>query len=214
MPTYIQNSYVLFQHPTDSSKQLMLRDDGSIEIARSDHAAHIDFKSSNAEDYDARIIHQNNGFQMTSGVGVQTGTLTLTAEGYPLHNRNPSFDEAHRGYSGGFPQTNTLYYNKNSCYNTSTARFTAPSDGYYQFYMTCIKTSGSNVTRLYLKVNGTTMYGNRHFRATEGVTYSTNGVGMWTVWMSKGDYAQSYLGAGSVYSGSNEYNYFGGEMIG
>lgn len=212
MPVYMGDNYVTFQNPTDSNKTVLASTDGNLEITRSDSLGHIDFKSNVGEDFDVRIIgNASGGLDMNAG----GASLVIDASGRVRHTNKPSFDSSHRTYdSNGYPNTNVLYHNKGSCYNTSTNRFTAPSDGWYEFYMTCLKSAGAVATRLYLRINGVTQYGGRHFRATEGVTYNTNSVGYWTVYMNKGDYAQSYLGAGSIYTSTNEYNYFGGEMIG
>lgn len=129
----------------------------------------------------------------------------------------PTFDAAittSNGTSGDIVFGKT-YVNVGGHYSTSNGRFTAPIAGYYEFATTAIKNNiNSTVTRMYLKVNGSQIYDNRHLRLDLNQPYGDNGFMFWTVYLNAGDYVNVTCGAGSVYNGSSEYTLFRGKLLG
>jgi hypothetical protein len=64
------------------TQEVRLNIDGNIELARTDAAAFIDFKSSTAEDYDCRIQQQSNGLTFqTGGNGTASERMRINSIG-------------------------------------------------------------------------------------------------------------------------------------
>jgi hypothetical protein len=64
------------------TQEVRLNTDGNIEIARTDAAPFIDFKSSTAEDYDCRIQQQSNGLAFqTGGNGTASERMRIDSSG-------------------------------------------------------------------------------------------------------------------------------------
>lgn len=77
------NTYSQDQIITDGTNGVLLSPgQGAIELYRSDDAAYIDFKTTAAEDYDARIQAASNGLTFqTGGNGATANRLTITSSG-------------------------------------------------------------------------------------------------------------------------------------
>lgn len=99
-------------------------------------------------------------------------------------------------------------------YNSSTYRFTAPYNGYYQFIWHEIgeATSGSTL-RYYLFKNGVNTAGNGSFqvRIPSAGNYG-DGTGIAVMNASAGDYFYIHFGGGTSY-GTTEYGIFAGWMF-
>ena len=140
----------------------------------------------------------------------------IDTSGYVTKPYQPCFDVAsNQGVAANNYQTfNIQYHNVGGHFSLANNRFTAPVNGLYQFFATTIKqgSASSNVTRVYIYVNGSIANGNRHVRLSEGSNYGTNGVGSWIISMSAGDYAQVYISSYGSHS-SSEYTYFNGYLL-
>lgn len=161
-----------------------------------------------------------NGYPLlavTDSAGTGTYFRVDSGTGYITYPNRPCFDVAsNQGVAANNYQTyNIQYHNVGNHFSLANNRFTAPVNGLYQFFATTIKggSASSNVTRVYIYVNGSISNGNRHVRLSEGSSYGTNGVGSWIISMSAGDYAQVYISSYSSHS-SSEYTYFNGYLLG
>ena len=82
--------------------------------------------------------------------------------------------------------------------------------GVYLFYWCAIKTNSGSVCRLYIKKNGSNIYGSMHLRLQESGTYS-NGSIQAILNLAAGDKIHISLEAGSIHG--SEYTHFGGYLI-
>ena len=100
--------------------------------------------------------------------------------------------------------------NIGSHYDSSTGRFTAPTDGIYEFHWGGIKNNTSGVVRLNLRKNGTALKQNR---LADGDVYN---VTIWTMYLSlnASDYVDVEVTENSFYGTASIYNTFGGRLIG
>jgi hypothetical protein len=128
----------------------------------------------------------------------------------------PCFDAA--GVAGGDnDQINftTTYINVGGHYSTSTYRFTAPVAGNYLFYTNFIKNDQSTTAsrRRFLK-NGSVVNGGRHIRlgGEGGNNYDWGSISQ-IITLAASDYVTVDHFAGNTY-GNNEYDSFGGYLIG
>jgi len=140
--------------------------------------------------------------------------MRIDSAGRVTMPNQPAFDVASStGVSGGNYQTfNNVYLNNGN--NFGNNKFTAPIAGIYQFFATTIK-QGNNtslVTRVYVRVNGSEVRGNRQVRLSEGSNYGSNGVGSWVLNLSANDYVQVYIVDYGSHS-STSYTYFNGYLI-
>ena len=144
-------------------------------------------------------------------------TMTIDSSGRILKPQHPCFDVASSsGVSDGNVQTyNTVYINNGSHFSTSTSRFTAPVTGNYIFNAATIKSGGSTtaVGRLYLRKNGTILYGSRHLRLSEGSNYG-DGSCTWVVQINASDYVDVFMNGNAGSHSSVEYTWFNGMLIG
>ncbi|MDA8928879.1 complement C1q domain-containing protein [Gammaproteobacteria bacterium] len=128
----------------------------------------------------------------------------------------PCFDAA--GVAGGDNgQINftTAYINVGGHYSTSTYRFTAPVAGNYLFYTNFIKNNQPTTTnrRRFLK-NGSAFNGGRHIRlGGEGDNSYDWGSISQIITLAANDYVTVDHYGGNTY-GNNEYDSFGGYLIG
>ena len=112
--------------------------------------------------------------------------------------------------SSGVILWNNVLLNVGSHYNSSTGRFTAPTDGMYEFHFGGIKNNVSGVTRLNLRKNGAFQIQNR---LAEGDVYNQTYITTFLS-LSASDYVDVEVVAGSFYSISVNYGRFGGRLIG
>jgi|11BtaG_2_1085332.scaffolds.fasta_scaffold11240_4 hypothetical protein len=100
--------------------------------------------------------------------------------------------------------------NIGSHYDASTGRFTAPTDGIYEFHWGGIKNNQAGVVRLYLRKNGTQIKQNR---LSDGDIY--NGA-VWSMYLSlnASDYVDVQVTEGTLFGTFSIYNTFGGRLIG
>lgn len=149
-----------------------------------------------------------NGTTFTSG-------MTIDSAGRVLKPQHPCFDVASSaGVSDNTVQTyNTIYVNNGGHFSSN--RFTAPVSGMYIFNAATIKSGGSTSTvgRLYLRKNGTVLYGSRHLRLSEGSTYG-DGSCTWVVQLSASDYVDVFMNGNAGSHSSVEYTWFNGMLIG
>jgi hypothetical protein len=197
-----------------------------LELSRTGSAVpFIDFKqdANHTSDYDARIRKVNDSGTLSSdnglwfqvgGAGSITTGMILTGEGYMRQQNIPVFDVSSTAGGSGYVNMNQSHVNNGGHFNFSTDRFTAPVSGVYLFYATAIKSSSNTgaVTRIYIRKNGSDVTGDRQVRLSEGGNYGSNGVGMWMMSMSAGDYAQYYVDTYSTHAAS-EYTYWGGRLL-
>ena len=109
----------------------------------------------------------------------------------------------------------TTYVNVGGHYSTSTFRFTAPVAGSYLFYTNFIKNNEGSTTgrRRFLK-NGSVVNGGRHIRlGAEGSNNYDWGSMSQIITLAVNDYITVDHFAGTTY-GTNEYDSFGGYLIG
>lgn len=105
---------------------------------------------------------------------------------------------------------NDVSINIGSHYDASTGRFTAPTDGIYEFHWGGFKNNSSALSRLDLRKNGTTVKQNYW---SAGDVY--NGM-VFTMYLSlnASDYVDIYLSEGTLWGTASIYNTFGGRLIG
>jgi len=111
---------------------------------------------------------------------------------------------------------NSVYTNNGSHYSSSNGRFTAPVDGFYQFWYGHIKNNTSGVVRSKFRKNGGSyLHGNRELRHDEGAgNYGENGAITIITELNANDYIEIVVTAGTVYATANEYGYFCGTLLG
>ena len=104
---------------------------------------------------------------------------------------------------------------RDSHYSTSNGRFTAPVDGHYQFWYGHIKNNTSGVVRAKWRKNGGSyLHGNRELRMDSGDQYGDNGAITIITYLSKNDYVEVVVTAGTAYATAPEYTYFCGTLLG
>ena len=142
---------------------------------------------------------------------------------YVTKPNHPCFD-ANRT-AGAVSSTSVIVYNvattnNGNHYSTSNGRFTAPVTGYYQFWFGAIKQDTSGVVRLHMRKNGSTtnMNDGRQLRLDShgggDGTYGENGAVTLITQLTKDDYVQVVVTAGTAYGTGSDYTYFCGTLIG
>ena len=101
--------------------------------------------------------------------------------------------------------------NIGSHYDSSTGRFTAPTDGIYEFHWGGIKNNTAAVTRLNLRKNGTEVL--KQNRLSDGDLYDI-AIFKTYVELNASDYVDVEVTEGNFYGLSSIYNTFGGRLIG
>ena len=109
--------------------------------------------------------------------------------------------------------------NRGSCFNSSTGRFTAPSDGIYKFSTAMIGGNANDVYRFNFYKNGSdTEFGLRVSTNASGSEYGTNGQMEVYLELEAGDYvsifAKSDAGNNAYGNSGFKYTYFNGRFIG
>lgn len=177
------------------------------------------------EDAEASMIKMNNGatsFHARTGATVGGSSYSfpkvmgIDNAGRVTMPNQPTFDVAYSGsgYSTlGTVVFDTIYGNVGGHYSTSTGRFTAPVSGSYLFYTTYIKNNDTTTGRRRFEKNGVQYGGGRHLRLDDGQQFGDNGVLQAIIYLNAGDFVSVNQFAGSSY-GTNEYDYFGGYLIG
>ncbi len=155
-------------------------------------------------------------FTTNAGSGIANERLRISSEGYVTKPTQPSFHA--RRTNNASSTSNPLvfqdaHHNNGSHYKTSGSdqgKFVAPVAGVYLFYWCAIKTNAGSVCRLYIKKNGSNIYGQMHLRLQESGTYS-NGSIQAILNLAAGDKVHISLEAGSIHG--SEYTHFGGYLI-
>ena len=111
---------------------------------------------------------------------------------------------------------NSVYTNNGSHYDSSNGRFTAPVDGFYQFWYGHIKNNTNSVVRSKFRKNGSSSYlhGQRELRMDSGSQYGENGAITIITELNANDYIEIVVTQGTVYATANEYGYFCGTLLG
>ena len=110
---------------------------------------------------------------------------------------------------------NSVYTNNGSHYSSSNGRYTAPVDGFYQFWYGHIKNNTSSVVRSKFRKNGSGyLHGNRELRMDSGTQYGENGAMTIITELNANDYIEIVVTEGTVYGTANEYGYFCGTLLG
>jgi len=151
----------------------------------------------------------SNGSSNTERMRIDTsGRVTMPYQ--------PAFDVSYSstGYTTlGTVLFNTVYTNVGGHYNTSNGRFTAPVSGSYIFYTSHIKDTNNTVSRRRFDKNSSQASNGRHLRLDDGQLYGDNGVLQAIIYCNAGDFVTVNQFAGTSY-GSDNYDYFGGYLIG
>jgi len=165
-------------------------------------------------------IGTDNGGHMTFDTGStgagQSERMRIDASGRVTMPYQPAFDVSYSstGYTtSGTVVFNTVYTNVGGHYNTSNGRFTAPVSGSYIFYTSHIKDTNNTVSRRRFDKNSSQASNGRHLRLDDGQLYGDNGVLQAIIYCNAGDFVTVNQFAGTSY-GSDNYDYFGGYLIG
>ena len=147
-----------------------------------------------------------------------TERMRIDSSGRVTMPYQPAFDVAWSGsnYSTKNPVIfDQVFLNVGGHYSTTTGRFTCPVDGVYFFYTSFIKNNTTAVARRRFEKNGSILVNGRHQRMSEtsANTYGDNGTYNHMVECDAGDYITVNHYAGTSY-GNNDYDYFGGYLIG
>ena len=162
------------------------------------------------------ISYYHNGNYMRFSTNGNQERLRIDSNGYVTKPNQPSFHA--RRVNNASSTSNPLvfddaHHNNGSHYKTSgtdQGKFVAPVAGVYLFYWCAIKTNSGSVCRLYIKKNGSNIYGSMHLRLQESGTYS-NGSIQAILNLAAGDKIHISLEAGSIHG--SEYTHFGGYLI-
>ena len=168
-------------------------------------------KNGTNSDYGADLVFITRGQSV-----VASEKMRIDSNGYVTKSNQPSFHA--RRVSNASSTTNPLvfdavHHNNGSHYKSSgtdQGKFVAPVAGVYLFYWCAIKTNNGSVCRLYIKKNGSNIYGSMHLRLQEQGTYS-NGSIQAILNLAAGDKIHISLEAGSIHG--SEYTHFGGYLI-
>lgn len=182
----------------------------------SDSEVWIDLQDSASGTYGCLIGHDANNLVKIADANV-TERFKISPAGHVTMPYQPAFD-AYRT-SGGYGvvdpvpfQATTL--NVGGHFSLSTNRFTAPVAGTYWFYTSQIKNNDTGtVARREFMVNGAQFAGGRHLRLDTGQPYGDNGTFAHLIYLNAGDYVNVRLRAGTSY-GNDDYDYFGGFLVG
>lgn len=105
---------------------------------------------------------------------------------------------------------NDVSINIGSHYDSSTGRFTAPTDGIYEFHWGGFKNNSSALARFNLRKNGTSIKQNYW---SSGDIYGGSVYNMYLS-LNASDYVDVELSEGTFYGITSIYNTFGGRLIG
>jgi len=162
------------------------------------------------------INHNLASAQIKIGTNNTADLIVDGSSGAITKPNHPCFDAA--GVAGGDnSQINftTTYVNVGGHYSTTTYRFTAPVAGNYLFYTNFIKNNQATTTnrRRFLK-NGSVVNGGRHIRlgGEGGNSYDWGSLSQ-IITLAANDYITVDHYNGDTY-GNNEYDSFGGYLIG
>ena len=146
-----------------------------------------------------------------------TERMRIDSSGRVTMPYQPAFDVSYSGSAYttlGTVVFNAVYTNVGGHYNTSNGRFTAPVSGSYIFYTSLIKgNTPTAVSRRRFDKNGSEANNGRHLRLDLDQPYGDNGVMQALIYLNVNDYVTVNQYAGSSY-GTNQYDYFGGYLIG
>ena len=159
-----------------------------------------------------RIAVKNRDANTTSNSIMELSASYITKPSHPYFDVSRS--------AGAVSSTNVIVYNNayvnnGNHYSTSNGRFTAPVDGHYQFWYGHIKNNTSGVVRAKWRKNGGSyLHGNRELRMDSGDQYGDNGAITIITYLSKNDYVEVVVTAGTAYATAPEYTYFCGTLLG
>lgn len=141
------------------------------------------------------------------------GYLTLSGTGVKIPNQ-PAFFV---GRTASTNVGNTILFdlvkvNIGSNYNSSTGRFTAPVSGTYYFGAGTIGAT-SGTSRIQVKINNSTFWGNFHIRSINTANYADAEV-TFCLTLAAGDYVTLYVQEGTAYDDGTGYTHWTGHLIG
>ena len=171
----------------------------------------------------ASIKHTNDTAAMT----IDSAGRMLFPNQVRFHAAGIPTDSTHNVYLQFGNVTNGMIVNSTH-YTASSGTFTAPVAGTYMFYVGCIGANASTVYRLYPRKNNVDLYSpdaSLHLRldtrSTGGADeYASNASLVWMHTLAASDTMRVYStvddGSSNLYrsSGTKEYTYFGGYLIG
>ena len=145
--------------------------------------------------------------------------MRINKYGHVIKPNHPYFDVSKN--NGAVSSTNVIVYNliytnNGGHYSSSNGRFTAPVDGFYQFWYGHIKNNTSSVVRSKFRKNGGAyLHGNRELRHDDNAgNYGENGAITIITELNANDYIEIVVTAGTVYATAPEYGYFCGTLLG
>ena len=160
-----------------------------------------------------RIAVKNRDANTTSNSIMELSASYVTKPSHPCFDANRT--------AGAVSSTNVIAFNvattnNGNHYNTSNGRFTAPVDGMYQFWWGAIKQNTSSVVRIHMRKNGSgsNMNDGRQLRLDSVGQYGDNGAITLIAQLSKNDYVQVVVTAGTAYGSGSDYTYFCGTLLG
>tara|TARA_B100000683_G_C12468270_1_gene546843 strand:+ start:496 stop:1386 length:891 start_codon:yes stop_codon:yes gene_type:complete len=171
----------------------------------------------------ASIKHTNNTAAMT----IDSAGRMLFPNQVRFHAAGIPTDSTHNVYLQFGNVTNGMMVDSTH-YAASSGTFTAPVAGTYMFYVGCIGANASTVYRLYPRKNNVDLYSpdaSLHLRldtrSTGGADeYASNASLVWMHTLAASDTMRVYStvddGSSNLYrsSGTKEYTYFGGYLLG
>ena len=184
----------------------------------------------NAAGYGTAIQFIGHGGGQTGKISVRnrdanssSNSIMELSASYITKPSHPCFD-ANRT-NGAVSSTNVIVYdsaslNNGNHYDTSNGRFTAPVTGMYQFWFGAIKQDTTSVVRLHMRKNGSSSNNVANARQLrldsqdDSGRYGENGAVTLITELTKDDYVQVVVTAGTVYGSGQDYTYFCGTLVG
>lgn len=113
--------------------------------------------------------------------------------------------------AGNYINYNEVDYDPGSDYTIATGTFTAPVNGFYEFYIQDIG-SNSSRSRLYLRKNDTDLFGGVHLRMPSSQSDYQWASLSYGIELLAGDTMRVYVGEGAAF-GQRPYSLFSGKLV-
>lgn len=206
---------------TNTTHSLYLHDSGFRQLAMSGNRPTIFMKEtdSNAnENFQIRVQDGELRFEQQNDAQSAASTkVAVTQEGYVKMSNVPAWGvtrTAGHVSSGNYIIYNDTNYNQGNHYDTTTGRFTAPVNGFYQVNIWHMTDNNTTHTNKYFEVRINSSLFKRCYSTSSGSAhhqFSWTG----TIYLNASDHISVYNASiGNLYATGAAYSYFSGFLVG